>query len=276
MSNVGFHLSEIGPLSICVTGFTERPDLDYVKAIIEEHAKVAHIRLTRTKDTNTFKNFYVYVDFQPDSWRPDLLQPLEKEIKALAKDDENLLLIHRYSQVDQIFFGSLHPIITEQVLMKNVDFGQLIHIEVKYRSNQSTNYGFATVLDSKQAIEKLIEKRSYVVNGVRIEFKPKLNKLNKKNNIQQNAPAIKNLRATPFVPSSTRSIANQFIARDNVAATQAEPATGAPRHYGNMNFDHFDSYTDFKYERELYMKYLAERAYRRKMYESVFARERYF
>lgn len=212
---------------------------------------------------------------------------MEAAIKSTQKEDEKLLFIHRYSQVDQIFFGSLHPIITEQVLMKNVDFGQLIHIEVKYRSNQTTNYGFATVLDSKKPIEKLIEKRSYVVNGVRIEFKPKLNKLNKKNNIQQNAPAI------AFRPSgknlSTSAIANQFSARDN-----APPATGAPGapHYArNMNPprgypQHFDAYDDYKFERELYLKYLAERAHRRRaaayghgnpqMYDSVFTRQRYF
>ena len=73
------------------------------------------------------------------------------------------LFIHRYSQVDQIFFGSLHPIITEDVLLNSVDFGKLIHIEVKHRTNQTTNYGFATVLDSKKEIERLIQKRNYVV-----------------------------------------------------------------------------------------------------------------
>lgn len=297
MSNVGFHLSEIGPLSICITGFTECPDLEEMKKHIEAHAKVAHIRLTRTKPTNTFKNFYVYVDFQPETWNPNLLEPLEAEMKKTAKENEKLLFIHRYSQVDQIFFGSLHPIITEQVLMNNVDFGQLIHIEVKYRANQTTNYGFATVLDSKQAIEKLIEKRSYVVNGVRIEFKPKLNKLNKKNSVQQNAPAIRfragganNGAAFPnaaaAAPAEHAPIANQFSARDSRAQSIHSASNNLlpHSHYGNLSrgYDQrFDTYGDYKYEREMYLKYLAERAYRRKaygnpMYESVFARQRYF
>ena len=43
----------------------------------------------------------------------------------------------------------------------------------------------------------------------------------------------------------------------------------------------FNTYDDYKFERELYLKYLAERAYRRKaygnpMYDSVFTRQRYF
>jgi len=281
MSTLGFHLSEIGPLSVCITGFKTEPNVEELTVILNEFTTVAHVRTTKTKEENAFKNVYVYIDFEPETWNMEVLEKIVTAMKTFQKENETLLVVHRYSQVDQLFFGSLHPNINEKILLENINFGNVVHIEIKRRKNQTTNYGFATVLDSKKEIEKLIEKRYFVVQGVRVEFKPKTNKKDASAGAASNITSTTGKKQAPrlheMVPRG-RKIPT-FVPRESVVQPEYNiSANDPPSYYSGYDrhapssYDTYEAsyYDEYEYERELYYKYLARRNLRKRLEEQVY------
>lgn len=175
----GFHLSEIDPTTVCMSGFHVKPDLRRMTEILQEAGELYRLKCVPTKSGNTYINHYIFAHFESNAYTDETPEVCRALVAPLKQPDENILCINRHSNVDQVFFGSLMENITEMNLVNNVDFGNLIHLEIKRRptlANKGTNYGFATLLDSQASVEKLVEQRYHTVKGCRIEFKPKLNK----------------------------------------------------------------------------------------------------
>jgi hypothetical protein len=82
-------------------------------------------------------------------------------------------------------------------------------------------------------------------------------------------------KSAPFIPREKLHMSGR------PSSTLAQQAS-IKNYFSNMNHYDYDSYDDYKIERELYYKYLAERAHRRRsyaapgMYESVLNRTHYF
>lgn len=175
----GFHLSEIDPTTVCMSGFHVKPNLKRMAEVLQEAGELYRLKCVPTKSGNTYRNHYIFAHFESNAYTEETPEVCRNLIAPLKQLDEKILCITRHSKVDQVFFGSLMDNITEKNLVDNIDFGNLIHLEIKRRppmANKGTNYGFGTLLDSADAVERLVEQRYHTVKGCRIEFKPKLNK----------------------------------------------------------------------------------------------------
>ena len=96
-----------------------------------------------------------------------MIEDIQVAVRAeLARPLEELHVVHKHSMVDQIFLGGLHPFLKEKDLIALFSgYGTLINVEVKRRSNgRSRCFGFATFLNSRESVLKLIDKR-YIASG---------------------------------------------------------------------------------------------------------------
>lgn len=169
-ANNAFHKTKIHWAAICVCGFHEEPDIHKLVRILQKHGmdikEMETTCSTIDDDTNDFY-YYVYVDFQPFFWTEDLIEEIQTAVRLeLSLPLEELHVVHKHSMVDQIFLGGLHPFLKEKDLVALFsDYGTLINVEVKRRSNgRSRCFGFATFLDSRESVLKLIDKR-YIASG---------------------------------------------------------------------------------------------------------------
>jgi hypothetical protein len=173
----GFHLSEIDPTTVCMSGFHVKPNLKRMAEVLQEAGELYRLKCVPTKSGNAFRNHYIFAHFESKTYKEETPQVCEALVAQLKQKGEKILFITRDSSVDQVFFGTLVSNIkfTEQNLIDSIDFGNLIHLEIKRYGDRVKNYGFATLLDSQERIKKLVRKRFYTVKGCKIELKPKLN-----------------------------------------------------------------------------------------------------
>jgi hypothetical protein len=261
-NSAGFHLSEISPTTICICGFKVMPDLNQVHAVLKQLGLIVRVKNVTTKPENAYKNHYVYVTFEDTAYNEEIPQQARLLVPQL-KHNKNLFVIHRYSKIDQVFFGSVYDSINEQNMVDDINFGNLIHIEIKKRRQRDqyqqdtlprkgTNYGFATMLDSEHVVKFLIDRRFFIIRGVKIEFKPK----NKKGR-QQSPEQFKSFPRSGYYESAY-SFNNGMVSPPSNGAfmPSPSPSPGAfmPNHMfpANGDYSQMDSMkTNFDYNQNL-------------------------
>jgi len=205
-------LSEIDPTAVCLSGFAVKPDLNLLAEILFEAGELRRLKSVPTKSTNTLRNHYIFVHFVPNDFNKDTAEKCKTLATQLKQKDEKILCITRDSNVDQVFVGSLNRSLTEKDLVDSLDFGNLIHFEIKRRDKEVNNYGFATLVDSQASIQKLIDTKFFTVKGYLIELREKLKKITKRDALCFVPPAriYDDFNSPPMCPPPMRLPAPMF------------------------------------------------------------------